>query len=166
MYLQIEHLGHFFSRREKLYASFNVTIINVLKIDRQTHRYLIEPLSGCTHLKTLISSRYATFYRSLINSKKMSVRFLARLAESDQRTVMGRTLSSLLSICNLKNEELPQLNAGVIKKNMVFSRPPPEDEWRIPLGQELLQLRDRSNLDLPGFSLEEQEEILHYLCVT
>ena len=151
---------------ERLYASFNVTIRNVLKIDRQTHRYLIEPLSGCTHLKTLISSRYSTFYRSLINSKKMSVRFLARLAESDQRTVMGRTLSSLLSICNLKNEELPQLNAGVIKKNMVFSRPPPEDEWRIPLGQELLQLRDIGNLDLPGFTFEEQEEILKHICVT
>ena len=151
---------------EKLYASFNVTIRNVLKIDRQTHRYLIEPLSGCTHLKTLISSRYATFYHSLINSKKKSVRFLARISASDQRTVMGRTLSSLLSTCKLKSEELPQLNAGLIKKNMVFSRIPSEDEWRIPLGQELLQLRDRSNLDLPGFSLEEQEEILHYLCVT
>ena len=127
---------------EKLYASFNVTIINVLKIDRQTHRYFIEPLSGCTHVKTSIASRFATFHYSLINSKKMSVRFLARLAESDQRTVMGRTLSSLLSICKLKSEELSRLNAGLVKKNMVFSRPPAEEEWRIPLGQELLQLRD------------------------
>ena len=116
-------------------------------------------------MKTLISSRYATFYKSLINSKKLSVRFLARLTESDQRTVMGRTLSSLLSICNLKNEELPKLNAGIIKKNMVFSRPPAENEWRIPLGQELLQLRDIGNLDLPGFTLEEQEEILNHICV-
>ena len=79
---------------------------------------------------------------------------------------MGRTLSSLLATCKLKSEELPQLNAGLVKKNMLFSAIPAEDEWRIPLGQELLQLRDIGNLDLPGFTLEEQEEILNHICVT
>ena len=95
----------------------------------------------------------------------MSIRFLARLAKSDQRRVIGRTLLSVLYICKLKNEELSQLNAGIIKKNLVFSRPPAEGEWRIPLGQELLQLPDIGNLDLPGYTLEEQEEILNHICV-
>ena len=104
----------------------------------------------------------------MVKSKKLPVRFLARLVESDQRTVMGtgRTLSSLLAICKLKSEELPQLNAGLIKKNMLFSRVPAEDELRIHLGQELLQLRDIGNIDLLDFTLEEQEEILNHICVT
>ena len=73
---------------------------------------------------------------------------------------MGRTLSSLLSKFNLKNEEFPQLNAGLFKEYDA------EDEWRIPLGKELLQLADIGNLDLPGLTFEEQEEILNHNCVT
>ena len=77
---------------ERLYKSFNVTMRHVLKIDRCTHRYMIEPLSDCLHLKTVLAARYATFHQSLVNSKKLTVRFLARLAEDDQWTVLGRTL--------------------------------------------------------------------------
>jgi hypothetical protein len=151
---------------ERLYTSFNVTIRTVLNIDRCSHRYLIEPLSGCLHLKTMIASRYVTFYRSLINSKKMPVRFLARLAERDQRTVLGRTLSSLLLTCNLEDGDLMNLNAGLVKKMMVYKAAPADEEWRISLGQELFQLRGAGQLVLPGFTCEEQEELLHYVCVS
>ena len=149
---------------EKLYASYNVTIRTVLNIDRQTHRYLIEPLSGSSHVKTLISSRYATFYHSLVNTKKTPVRFLARLAERDQRTVLGRTLTALLQTCGLGEEDLPSLHAGLVKTQMMFRPAPDGEEWRIPLAQELLKLR--SDLELPGFTHEELEALLEYTCTT
>ena len=47
------------------------------------------------HPKTMLASRYVTFYKALINSTELSVRVLARLFETDQRTVMGRTLDNL-----------------------------------------------------------------------
>ena len=127
-----------------------------------THRYLIEPLSGAKHVKTLLSSRFVTFYHSLINTKKTAVRFLARLAEDDQRTVLGRTLGGLLRTCELKDHELVKLSAGLVKKHMVFRPPPVGEEWRIPLAQELLLLRQ--DLDLPGFDKEEREDILKFIC--
>ena len=68
-----------------LYSSYNVT----LRVDRCTHRYLIEPLSKCLHLKTMLASRYSTFHNSLVKSKKLPVRFFARISKSDKRTVWG-----------------------------------------------------------------------------
>ena len=68
---------------EKLYRSWNVMVRNVLSLDRRTHRFLIEPLSGHLHLKTKLMSRLVTFYRGLVNSPKFTVRFLARLEERD-----------------------------------------------------------------------------------
>ena len=41
---------------EKLYNSYNVRIRNALHIDRCTHRYLIQPLSGNPHLKVMLAS--------------------------------------------------------------------------------------------------------------
>ena len=59
----------------KLYNSWSVTMRNVLKIDRKTHRHLIVPMSQSIHLKTMLLSRYVKFFRSLVNSLKFSVRF-------------------------------------------------------------------------------------------
>ena len=66
-----------------------------INVDRCTHRYLIETISNSLHPKIMLASRYVTFHKSLITSSKLSVRVLARLVETDQRTVMGRTLDSL-----------------------------------------------------------------------
>ena len=46
---------------EKLYRSWNVMVRNVLSVDRRTHRFLIEPLSGHLHLQTMLMSRLVTF---------------------------------------------------------------------------------------------------------
>jgi hypothetical protein len=100
---------------ERLYTSYNVTIRNVLNIDRCTHRYMIEPLSECLHLKTMISSMYATFHRSLVTSKKLPVRFLARLVEKDNRTV-------------LVDEDLSRLSSSLIKKQMKYRDAPIGEE--------------------------------------
>ena len=84
-------LWNLFSKEcEKLYTSWNVTIRQIFNISRRTHRYLIEPVSLCQHLKTSLAARFVTFVHSLINSNKFSVRFLARLCQADKRTVLSR----------------------------------------------------------------------------
>ena len=151
---------------ERLYRSFNVAIRKALNIDWCTHRYLIEPLSGCLHLKVMLASRYATFYKSLVESKKFCVRFMARLSASDNRTVLGRTLSSLMIKCGLEPGELHKLTANLIKKKMTYEVVPEEEQWRLDIGQELLRLRVNGCLNLPGFSSTEVKELLRHVCVT
>ena len=45
---------------EKLYKSYNVALRNILRIDRCSHRYLLEPLSRVLHLKTMLSSKFVS----------------------------------------------------------------------------------------------------------
>jgi hypothetical protein len=148
---------------ERLYSSYNVTIRHALNIDRCSHRYLIQPLSGCLHLKTMIASRFVTFYNSLINTKKTPVRFLARIRENDQRTVLGRTLAALRLHC--KVDENSMLSAMLVKKNLVYKNVPEDEAWRIPLSQELLKCRE-GVLEAPGFTSDELDDILRHSCVS
>jgi hypothetical protein len=69
------------------------------------------------------------FYNSLINSKKTPVRFLARLRESDQRTVLGRTLAALRLHCKVDDNIM--LSATLVKKYLVYKDVPEDEAWRI-----------------------------------
>ena len=126
---------------------------------------MVEPLSGQLHLKTMIASRFKTFHQSLINSRKLPVRFLARLNERDNRTVLGRTLSRLLQMCDLEDEDFSKLNSNLIKKKLCYKEVPAEELWRVQLGEELLKVRHGSKM-LPGFTKEECEELLEYVCAS
>ena len=108
----------------------------------------------------MIASRYVTFYQSLVNCNKLGVRFLARLNDSDHRTVLGRTLRRILDDCRLTGSGLGQLNAQLVKKNLLHFRVPDGEQWRIPLIQELLHLVV-DNLDS-----KEIGDIIDHLCTS
>ena len=150
---------------EKLYSSFNIAIRQILRIDRCTHRYLIEPLSNCYHLKTVIASRYATFHKSLLSSVKKPVRFLARMNEFDLRTVLGKTLNKLALMTGLDGSYLAKLTASYVKKNMKYAQVPETECWRVPLCDELLGVQNGERW-LEGFTLEEQDDLLRFVCIT
>ena len=148
---------------EKLYTSYNVAIRQILRVDRCTHRYLIEPLSKCFHLKTVVASRYITFYKTLLESKKKPVRYLARLNGSDLRTVMGRTLQKLTSLLKMNTNKPEELTAGYIKRNLKYFEVPADKEWRVPICNELLDIR-HGDTELKGFTTEECIDMLSYIC--
>ena len=106
-----------------------MTVRQTLDLERQTHRNLIEPLSGCLHPKVMLASRLVSLYRALIKSPKFSVRFLARLAERDLRTVLGSTLEYLLKQCKFDSSQLDKISSTLVKKKMVYARQETEDEW-------------------------------------
>ena len=53
---------------DRLYKAWNVTIRKALSIPNTTHRYLIEPLSGCIHPKVMLASRLTKFRDTIRNS--------------------------------------------------------------------------------------------------
>ena len=150
---------------ERLYNTWNVTIRRVFNIDRRTHRYLIEPLSQHCHLKTMLMCRYIKFYKSLRNSEKLTVRFLARLFERDQRTVLGSTLCYLTKQCGLKLSELDKLSPMGVKNSLTFEKVPSGQEWVCDLASELLGAQS-SLLVIPGFDKGEIESLLHLACTS
>ena len=147
---------------ERLYTSYNVTVRNVLRIDRCSHRYLLESLSDSLHLKTMILSRYVSFHKSLIECDKFPVRFLARLQEKDTRTVLGRTMAKLSELCNV---DIDKLSSRLVKDKVKYRIPPENEQWRIGIAAELIKIRDEEMV-LDEFSVDERNAILKHICTT
>ena len=134
-----------------------------MKVDRCTHRFMLEPLSQTLHLKTLLTSRFVSFHDSLRNSNKFEVRFLASVYGNDLRTVHGKNLSKIAFLCETNVSELrPKL----VKQKLLYREPSYNDAWRTIRGHELLQVRDNEYLHLPFFSDDEVNEVLRYICVS
>ena len=71
----------------------------------------------------------------------MPVRFLARLTESDNRTVLGRSLSTLHADCGTNDENF-MVSPAIVKSKMTYKALPEEEAWRPKLGKELLLIRE------------------------
>ena len=145
---------------ERLYSAWNVAIWHAWNIPNTTHRYLVESISGSLHPKVMLASRYSSFANSLMKSPKYPVRVLATLCASDQRTVMGQSLSHIGRECGLAGCDLSLLTSRMIKEKMKYFPLPPQESWRIGFLSELLN----SNLEIPGFNTDEVDEMVSHLC--
>ena len=148
---------------DRLYKSWNVAIRQVFGLDRRTHRYLIEHVSGCLHPQIMLCSRLVTFHKSLVTCNKLPVRFLSRLNESDFRTVLGKNLQAVLDMCGIP--QLQNLNSHLVKKNCKYFDVPEQEQWRLPVLSELLQVKQQK-IRLGDFSIQEVEAMIDYLCIT
>jgi hypothetical protein len=155
-------LGTFFQMIVRSFTS-SMTIRDALYVDRCIHKYLVESISNTMHPKTMLASRYVTFYKALTNSTKLIVRFLASLFETDQRTLMGRTLDILCRQLDISDPS--QLSSCIVKRTLKYSEIPEEEKWRTSTVTELLKLRSQS-LSLPGLTQDEIDAMLVYTCTT
>ena len=69
-------------------------------------------------------------------------------------TVVGRTLQSILEEFELPKLNLPHLTAKLVKQKCRYFRVPVDQQWRLPLLTELLQVRN-SNLLLGEFEAKK-----------
>ena len=88
------------------------------------------------------------------------------MCEHDTRSVLGRTLATLLTLCGLQSEELPQLNSNLLKKELCHIEVSDDELWRVGLCKEMLKIRHGNQLELPGFENDECEELLKFACVS
>ena len=101
----------------------------------------------------------------MLNSEKKPVRFLARLNESDLRTVLGKSLRKLLEQTGMEDKNPSSLSPVAVKRSVVYMPVPTEEEWRVSVCQDLLNARSQ-DVHLPGFSCEEIDAMLAYTCVS
>ena len=150
---------------ERLYKTWNVTIRNVFSLDRKTHRRLIEPLSGCLHLKTSLLSRYVKFHNSLRENKKFCVRYLARVTSGNLNSKMGKILSHISDELNVNMSDIQKVSSKCIKQNLRYMQN--NHDWEINLGRELLQARNSNyrTIEIPGFGDDEIQMMLDKLCI-
>ena len=121
----------------------------------------MEHLPGTLHPKTMLNTRYTKFVDSLLKSKKAEVAFLASVSASDNRTVMGKTVT------RLKNELSCQvITPGLVKTRLKYFPVPQEEEWRLSFLDELLSVGNGESSIDDSFSSADVKAMISSLCTS
>ena len=136
------NLWDLFNGSDSIYTEWNKCIRSVFKLPFATHRYLIEPLSGSFHLKTMLISRFHKFYTSLLNNVKPSIQNLLSYQINDVRSDFGSNVHYMLLNCAAN--DISNFN----KNDFPYRSINNDDIWRVSVIKELMSVKYSSlNLD-------------------
>ena len=122
-----------------------------------SHRYLLEPLSKCSHVKTKLTDRFLKFYKTVKHNPRPGIRNLFNLQVSDFRSDFGH---NVLSLNNGLLTSLSHVKRGSVKYHEIHS----SNLWRVPILSELLSMRD--NKVCSNLNVSEISDLIYYISCT
>ena len=142
-------------------STYNRSVKIMADLPVETHRFLIEPISGIVHMKKKLIKNFLGFILKVKNSTKPVLRELYNVAHMDVRTTTGCNLRNILLLTNQLNiDDLDPSVAEKIDYHMIEE----QDEWRIPMVKELMEIKHGSILPPEGWTNGELELILNQVC--
>ena len=146
----------------KMESTWNKSVKIMFDLPYATHRWLIEPVSGSTHVRKILISRFLNFIKQINKSTKLVSRLLLRTIKYDVRSVTGHNLRQImLETGKTDINQLGDVKIDDIKYHPVRN----EDKWKISVVQECIDAKF-GKLNIDGFSVEELDEICSHLCVS
>ena len=85
---------------------------------------------------------------------------LAKIYERDLRSVYGNNLRKISTICD---KDIENLSTQIIKNNVRYRNLPEDENWRIPILDEMLFARE-NNIEIEGLSKKDINGIITYVC--
>ena len=141
--------------------SWNVSMRLMLDLPRETHRYLIEPLSNTQHIRKTLISRFLKFLQQIRYSCKAATKFLLASIVQDTRSTTGSNLRNILLQTNKSSiYELVPADAEKVEYHAINTK----EKWRIPFIKEIIDFNHKQ-LEILSISKEDLEEMLNVLCV-
>ena len=142
--------------------TWNTSFRRMYDLPYQTHRYLVEPVSGQLHIKKLLIKRFLSFLKQIQKSKKNLPKQLLNVIQLDTRSVTGNNIRKILlltkkaKVDEITNDDIETIDYAAITE---------ENAWRVNLIKEITD-KKFNQLEIDGFSEEECEEILQFACVS
>ena len=146
-----------------LEKSYNISVRHMYNLPRETHRYIIEPITEKMHLKLVLIKRFLQFREQVFRCPKAIIRNLYNIFQYDASSLTGSNLRKIMLMCeknSIKNVEVLDI------EKLVYFECPEKEVWRISLINELIKIRENASDLLPGFTIDEVEDILSYACVS
>ena len=147
---------------DRVLKTWNVSQRVMHRLDRQTHKYLIEPISETKHIMFHLHKRFINFMRKIKSSKKLALRCLLHSLQDDCQSTTGRNIRFLLQKYHLG--EINELDAKTVN-NREYVKIPKEEEWRIHVIRELIDVRQGTK-SIPGLVYNEIKDILTFAAVS
>ena len=144
-----------------LYNTWSVSIRKMFRLDRKSHRYLIEPISDMPHIRQALMKRFLGFTEKLSASRKGVLKRAYKIFKADCRSTTGSNIRNIMLECNA----VPSTPLCTEIEKLQFKPVPPDDEWRIGFISDLISIRDGGDTDV-GIGRDELNIILEHLCTT
>ena len=144
-----------------LYNTWSVSIRKMFWLDRKSHRYLIEPISGMPHIRQALMKRFLGFTEKIASSRKSVLKRAYNIFKADCRSTTGSNIRNIMLECNA----VPSTPLCTEVEKLQFKPVPPDDEWRIGFISDLIGIRDGGDTDV-GINRDELDIMLEHLCTT
>ena len=143
-------------------SSWNVNIKIAFDLPFATHRSLIKPITGTSHIKEILVKRFLSFLNQIKNSPKQMPKHILNTIKLDVRSTTGSNLRNILLLTNKSNiDKLELLDFKCVNYHPIKK----EDDWKPGIILEITDVKF-NQLEVDGFSFEELEEILDYVCTS
>jgi hypothetical protein len=143
-------------------ASYNKSVKVMLDLPYETHRSLIEPLTGEKHVKLVLIKRFLGFMDKIRNSEKLALKMLQLEAMRDVRSVTGSNYRNVMLLLGKSRVEDVKLEDST---SLTYHTLDPSEAWKVSSIKAIINTK-AGMLEVPGFQIEELEEILHHLCTS
>ena len=144
---------------EKVISTYNRSVKIMFDLPWGTHRRLIEPLTGDTHVSRILVKRYMSFIDKIKKSSKSSLKQLLEVVKKDVRLTTGHNMRSIMMLAEKNTVE--ELEVGNV--DFDYFKLEDDEEWKVKIAQEIIDVR-HGGLEVPGMEADELKEILDYIC--
>ena len=142
-------------------STYNKSVRIMAGVPLQTHRYLIEPLSGMPPMKIQLIKGYLGFMNRVKESTKPVLRQLLSIAKQDVRTTTGSNMRNILLLTECLN--IDDLQTDIVK-TITHNKINVADMWRVDMVKELIEIK-LGNLETPeGWTTDELEQVMDFAC--
>ena len=153
----------FCKEADSIEKTWNTAMRKMLNLNRCTHRYFIEPLSGTKHIKFSLIQRFINFTQKIYSSIKTPLKTLYKSIRNDCRSITGKNLRNIMLLLEVNN--IDSINRNSMQKIKYHEASDNEKRCRINMVKELIEVK-RRKLHVANFNTGEVDEILDYLCTT
>ena len=132
------------SSAEQFFKSWNTCVKLTFDVPRSTFTYLVEGflVSDMASMRNQIMSRYAGFYRKLLNSPSREVRGLVRIVSDDPRSTTCTNMRLLREKTGMSQPQFFSL--AKVKAALPVKAVPEAEKWRLGLLTNLFKLRSET----------------------
>ena len=146
----------------KLEKTWNISCRRMFRLPRQTHKYLIEPITCQPHLKIVLIKRFLNFCERLNSSKKDILHRMFDRIKYNVRSITGSNLRNIKSCVNKTTiEDLTPLDANYISYHKIET----SEIWRVNVINEIMQYK-YNNLTIENLQPYDIQFLMNFACTS
>lgn len=145
---------------ESLGKSWNVNIRKMYNLPLETHKYLLEPLTSCSHIKINLMKRFIKFISNCTNSKKHVVKDFVNVIKYNTLSITGRNLRKIMLLLN--KSDINDINVKDFQ-NIFFYSMDVSNNYKIQLLKDMINIRHYGDT-IDNFSNLDIQNITNWLC--